>query len=61
MAIFTKNKKPDTRPRCEARNGSKNRCQNHGNAYRDTGLLSICVCSVHERASTVRHYKDIGK
>lgn len=60
MAILTKTKPADHRPRCEARTASANRCQNHGNAYRDTGLLSICVCSRHD-TSGVRYYKDTAK
>lgn len=57
MVILTKTKARDTRPRCEARTTAANRCQMHGTAYRDLGLLSICVCGKHDH-DKVRYYKD---
>lgn len=58
MTVLTKRKKPDTRPRCEAMTVAGQRCQSHGNAYRDIGLLALCVCTVHQQAAAVRHYKE---
>ena len=58
MTVLTKRKKRHARPRCEAMTVAGGRCQMHGNAYRDTGLLAMCVCTVHQQAPAVRHYRE---
>lgn len=47
MAIFHKNRTPDSRPRCEAKTPSGTRCKFHGSSYVDVAGSSVFVCSKH--------------
>lgn len=43
MAVFHKNRTPDTRPRCQAHTPRGNRCKFHGASYVEVGGASVFV------------------